>query len=106
LAAAADAAAPARRVFLKRNVRASAAPSRSARLADLVQINGLEMAVSVHYAHSPDEADEIAAAQRGYTSIVSASKRRRMTKPAGAPKRVVYVADTADVLYNRKRKLK
>ena len=37
------------------------------------------------------EEDEAAAAQRGYKGIASASKRRRTTKPAGAPRRVVYV---------------
>lgn len=104
LAASADAAASSRRVFLKRNVRTCTLPSRSARLADVVQVNGLEMAVSVHYANPSTETDVAADAQRGFTSVVSASKRRRLSKPAGAPKRVVFVADTEDILYRRKHR--
>ena len=67
------------------------APTRAARLAGVVQQHGLEMSVSVPSADATGEEDETAAAQRGYKGIVSASKRRRTTKPAGAPRRVVYV---------------
>jgi hypothetical protein len=104
LATPADAAVPPRNVFLKRNVRACSLPSRSARLADVVQVNGLEMAVSVHYAKPLAETDEAAAAEHGFMSVVSASKRRRLSRPAGLSKRVVFVADTEDILYRRKHR--
>ena len=78
-------------VFLARNLKRCTAPTRAARLAGVVQQHGLEMSVSVPSADATGEEDETAAAQRGYKGIVSASKRRRTTKPAGAPRRVVYV---------------
>jgi hypothetical protein len=89
--------------FLKRNVRRCSKPSREARLAEMIQTNGLEMAVSVHCPDPGDESDEAKAAVRGFDSIASLSKRRRATKPKVGPRQVVYVADTEDVMFRRRR---
>lgn len=91
-----------RRPFLKRNLTES--PSRSARLAQMVQVNGLEMTMSVHCADSDDESDEGHAAAQTQHRVLSGSKRRRTGNPASSYVRpVVYVADTEDLLFKRRR---
>ena len=66
----------------------------------MIQVNGLELALSVHCAESDDEADDAKVATRVFDTL-SRSKRRRTTKPGVSARPVVYVPETEDLFFRR-----